>query len=72
MGIENTNCKIRSGGIGGLLGALGFACPTCNILLVSLFGNATILAYFEPYRHALGFVGLAVFTYALYVKIKNR
>ena len=71
-GLENTSCKIRSGGIGGLLGALGFACPTCNILLVSLFGNATILAYFEPYRHALGFVGLAIFSYALFVKIKSR
>ncbi|MCK5780592.1 MAG: hypothetical protein KAH04_06200 [Psychrilyobacter sp.] len=72
LGIANTQCKIRGSGIGGLLGALGFACPTCNILLVSLFGNAAILAYFEPYRHLIGFIGLIILTYALHVKIKGR
>ena len=69
MGIENRVCK-KSSMFGGILGFLGFACPTCNAILVLILGNSFLMTYFEPIRHYIGFIGIGVLAWSLYRKIK--
>lgn len=56
---------------GGMLGFLAFACPTCNKLLVLLFGTGLLINYFRPIQTYVGFVGLALLGVALYIKIQQ-
>lgn len=53
---------------GGLAGIFVFACPVCNVLLVSLFGSALLLTYFEPIRPLLGILIVGILAVALYFK----
>ncbi len=74
MGIDNKTCAInkKNGYFGGLLGFLGFACPTCNMILVMLVGNSILLTYFEPIRHIVGFIGVFLLFRGVYSKIEFR
>ncbi len=74
MGIDNKVCSVnkKNGYFGGILGFLGFACPTCNMILVMLVGNSVLLTYFEPIRHILGFIGVFLLFKGVYNKIKFR
>lgn len=56
---------------GGILGFLAFACPTCNKLLVLLFGTGLLINYFRPIQPYVGFIGLVLLGIALYVKIQQ-
>jgi len=58
-----------SGGVGSFL---AFGCPVCNKILLILFGATTLLTYFEPYRHLLGFISLSILSAALYFKVKKN
>lgn len=53
---------------GGILGFLSFACPVCNVLLVSLFGSALLLTYFEPIRAYVGVMAIVLLLLAIMVK----
>ncbi len=58
--------------IGGTLAAVfGFGCPICNALLVALFGSTALLVFFEPYRHYLSLLTIALFALAFYLKAKK-
>ncbi len=52
-------------------GVLSFGCPICNMLLVSAFGTAALLAFFEPYRHYLGLLAVVLFASAFWLKIRK-
>ncbi len=56
---------------GGLLGFLAFACPICNMLLVSLLGATFILAYIEPLRPFLGIASIVILLAILYTQLKQ-
>lgn len=56
---------------GSIAGVFAFGCPVCNALLVSLLGTVTIFTFYEPLRPAIGIVGIAALSYALYIKIKQ-
>jgi hypothetical protein len=56
---------------GGILGFLAFACPTCNKLLVLLFGTGLLINYFRPMQPYVGFIGLVLLGVALYIKIQQ-
>lgn len=56
---------------GGILGFLAFACPTCNKLLVMLFGTGLLINYFRPIQPYVGFIGLVLLGVALYIKIQQ-
>lgn len=45
---------------GGATGFLAFACPTCNLFLLSFFSSSAILTYFDPLRPLLGIVSTTV------------
>ncbi|MDS0301069.1 hypothetical protein NDI76_20225 [Halogeometricum sp. S1BR25-6] len=53
---------------GTVLGFLAFGCPTCNVLLLSLFGSSALLTYFDPLRPLLGGVSVVLFVALLYVR----
>ena len=58
--------------VGGTLAAVfSFSCPICNILLVVLFGSTALLVFFEPYRHYLSLLTIALFAIAFYLKAKK-
>ncbi len=58
--IRRPRCSLRGAGLGSVLGFLGIACPTCNKVLLLVFGADLLLVYFEPYRLHLALVGVAV------------
>ncbi len=57
-------CSARPAGAGGVAGFLGIACPTCNKVLMLLFGGELLLTYFEPARLYLAAAGVFVLTAA--------
>ncbi len=56
---------------GGVAGVLAFGCPICNALLVSLFGTAALLTYYDPARPLVGVIGIALLGGAVYLKLRN-
>lgn len=51
-------CRLRSSGSGGIAAFLGIACPTCNKILMLVFGGPALLAWFDPIRPWLAAAGL--------------
>ncbi len=57
-------CRMRVTGTGGIASFLGIACPTCNKILMLIFGGPALLAWFDPIRPWLAVVGAAVMAVA--------
>jgi hypothetical protein len=53
-------CSLRGSGTGGLASFLGIACPTCNKVLMLLFGGPALLAWFDPIRPWLAAAGVVI------------
>lgn len=64
VAIRRPSCSVRSAGAGGVIGFLGVACPTCNKVLMLLFGGELLLAYFEPIRLYVAAAGVLVLAVA--------
>lgn len=60
VGIRRAACSTRSAATGGVLGFLGIACPTCNKVLMLLFGGELLLAYYEPFRLYVAAAGVII------------
>lgn len=58
--------------VGGGAGFVAFSCPICNVLLVALLGGATIMAFIEPLRPALGVASIAILGYLIYNTLQCR
>jgi hypothetical protein len=64
------NCRADKKAFGGgLFGFLSFSCPTCNYLLVLLFGSAFLLQYLDPLRPFIGASSVVFLLYSLYRKL---
>lgn len=50
VAVRRPHCSVRRAGIGSVVAFLGIACPTCNKVLLLLFGSGLLLEYFEPVR----------------------
>jgi hypothetical protein len=48
VALRRPACADRTAGVGGAVSFLGIACPTCNKLLMLLFGGELLVSYFEP------------------------
>lgn len=59
-------CRLRTTGAGGLTSFLGIACPTCNKILMLIFGGPALLAWFDPIRPWLAAAGVVVMGYAAF------
>ena len=53
-------CRMRGPGSGGIIGFLGIACPTCNKLLMLVFGGPALMAWFDPVRPYFAIAGIGV------------
>lgn len=53
-------CRLRGSGAGGLASFLGIACPTCNKVLMFLFGGPALLGWFDPLRPWLAAAGVVM------------
>lgn len=51
-----------------IVGFLSFACPICNVLLLALFSNSMIMAYFNPLRPVLGVLSVVLFGGLIYYR----
>ncbi len=57
---------------GGSIGFVAFSCPVCNLLLVSVLGFTTIMAFIEPLRPFLGIASVIILIYLIYKELKCR
>ncbi len=57
-------CDMRTSGTGGIASFLGIACPTCNKILMLIFGGPALLAWFDPVRPFLAAAGVIVMAFA--------
>ncbi|MCU4975229.1 hypothetical protein OB955_21235 [Halobacteria archaeon AArc-m2/3/4] len=47
-------------------GFLAVACPSCNLILVSLVGSSALMTYFDPLRPLFGIVAIGLFGGIIY------
>ncbi|MES2143330.1 MAG: hypothetical protein V4516_03030 [Pseudomonadota bacterium] len=57
-------CSLRASGTGGIASFLGIACPTCNKVLMLIFGGPALLAWFDPVRPYLAAAGVIAMAFA--------
>ena len=48
------------------MGFVGIACPTCNKILMLIFGGPALLAWFDPVRPWLAAAGVIVMGFAAF------
>lgn len=65
VGVRRPRCPVRKAGLGSVLAFLGIACPTCNKILLLLFGSGLLLEYFEPLRLYVAAAGVILTAAAL-------
>jgi len=58
------HCRLRASGTGGMASFLGIACPTCNKVLMLVFGGPALLAWFDPLRPYLAAAGVVIMAFA--------
>ena len=63
--LPNT-CGLRRATAGGTAGFLGIACPTCNKILMLIFGGEALLLWFDPMRPYVTAGGIAVLFFAIW------
>lgn len=63
-GLWVPRCSLRTSGTGGMASFLGIACPTCNKILMLIFGGPALLAWFDPVRLWLAAAGVIVMGFA--------
>ena len=72
FGMKRQVCKLHKSKVAIVLGFFGFACPTCNAILIMLFGSSALVAYFEPIRPLIGMIGVVIMVYAVYQKYQLK
>lgn len=60
VAIRRPRCAVRSASVGSVAGFLGIACPTCNKILMLLFGGELLLSYYEPIRLYVAAAGVLI------------
>ena len=64
IGLWVPQCRLRTSGAGGVASFLGIACPTCNKVLMLIFGGPALLAWFDPFRPYLAVAGVIIMSFA--------
>lgn len=72
VALRRPACADRTAGVGGIVGFLGIACPTCNKLLMLLFGGELLLAYFEPVRLYVAGAGTVILALAVLLEVRRH
>lgn len=72
VALRRPACADRTAGVGGVAGFLGIACPTCNKLLMLLFGGELLLGYFEPVRLYFAAAGTVILALTVIFELRRR
>jgi hypothetical protein len=72
VALRRPACADRTAGAGGIVGFFGIACPTCNKLLMLLFGGEALLTYFEPVRLYVAAAGALILASAVLAEVRRR
>lgn len=71
IAIRRPACADRTAGTGGVLGFIGIACPTCNKILMLIFGGELLLTYFESVRLYLAAAGTAILLLVVILEMRR-
>jgi len=63
--VKRPSCRARKAGLGGILSFVGIACPTCNKILMLIFGGQALLTWFDPIRPFVTAAGIIVLLAAI-------
>lgn len=63
--IRQPGCSAKKAGFGSIASLLGIACPTCNKVLMIVFGGEALMRWFDPIRPAVPAVGLILLGLAI-------
>ena len=63
--IRRPVCSLNQVGTSSIAGFLGIACPTCNKILMLIFGGEALMRWFDPIRPLISVLGLAILIYAI-------
>ena len=66
------NCSTGKAGLGGLASFLGIACPTCNKILMLIFGGEALLRWYDPIRPAVTAIGIVLLCLAIRKEWRKR
>lgn len=70
VAVRRPRCSVRRAGFGSAIAFLGIACPTCNKLLLLLFGSNLLLEYFEPMRPYVAAAGVILTALAVAAELR--
>ena len=63
--VRRPACPINRAGAGNFAGFIGIACPTCNKILMLIFGGEALMRWFDPVRPLLAVLGMALLVYVI-------
>ncbi len=72
IAVRRPVCSVRRAGAGGIAGFIGIACPTCNKILMLLFGGEFLMLWFDPIRPFVSALGIALLAVASWHEIRAR
>jgi threonine/homoserine/homoserine lactone efflux protein len=64
-------CGLRRATAGGTASFVGIACPTCNKILMLVFGGEALMAGFDPVRPYVAAAGIALLSFAIWRKWRS-
>lgn len=70
--VRRPECSTKKAGLGGLASFVGIACPTCNKILMLIFGGEALLRWFDPIRPAVTVLGMGLLAYAIWLEWQKR
>lgn len=59
-------CGLRRASAGGAAGFFGIACPTCNKILMLIFGGEALMLWFDPMRPFIAIGGITLLSVAIW------
>lgn len=70
--LRQPSCSSKKAGFGSIASFLGIACPTCNKVLMFIFGGEALMRWFDPIRPAVTAIGLVVLAIAIRSEWRKR
>jgi hypothetical protein len=70
--VRRPACATGRAGLGGLASFLGIACPTCNKILMLVFGGEALMRWFDPVRPLMTLLGIGLLCMAIRNEWKKR
>jgi ribosomal protein S27E len=70
--IRQPSCSAKKAGFGSIASFLGISCPTCNKVLLFIFGGEALTRWFDPIRPTVTAVGLIMLLLAILTEWHKR